>query len=91
MSFNSHLSNHACKSDKSFCVILTSEFCTICLNNFASSEHKNNLDPFEQHSAKLLMKIINNNRPKIEPCRIPLRTCRQKKITINMNSMSSIN
>jgi len=37
------------------------------------------LDPFEQHSAKSLMKIINNKRPKIEACGILLRTCRQEE------------
>ena len=49
----------------------------ICLNNFASSAYKNKSAPLVQQAVKSLIKIINNNGPRIEPCGIPLRTCLQ--------------
>jgi len=62
------------------------------LNNFALSAYKNNLDPFEVHSAKSLMEIINNNDPKIGFFGIPLRICRQKeKLPSTRTLLSSIN
>jgi len=49
------------------------------MNKLASSAYKNNLDPLLQLSTKSLIKIINNERPKIELCGIPLRTSFQEE------------
>jgi len=86
------LSNQVCKSSISACSILTWVSFKICLNNFASFAYTNNSAPLVQRSAKSLIKIINNNGPRVEPCGILLSICCQceKKplgLTRNLSSV----
>jgi len=71
---SNHFSIHNCRFSKSFCYKFASLLHVICRNNLASSAYKNNSDALLQLSTKSLMKNINNERPKIELCGIPLRT-----------------